>query len=434
MDQALIDRIRQDMAYEWQRTAPPEGFPKFPDIPTGRHISPEFHRLENEHLWPKVWVLAGRAEEVPGPGDYFQFKKLGVPLLVVRGTDGVIRCFSNTCQHRGAPVVREDRGSARRLRCQYHSWTYEVDGGSLVAVPDERDFVDLDWQERCLPRASCEVHGGFIFVNQDPDAQPLADWLGKAAEMLDPFQCETLREVYRESVVVPCNWKVSAEAFLEVYHFKHIHSHDGVSVLDNRGAAMGLYPNGHSRMITPYSTQACARSGMASWDDWKLLDHDGFATIDTVPAMVDCTSTAVSLFPNAIIPLGRVGFPINLFWPLDRASTRLEWIYYAPRDWDGDQLPEHWAARRQQYNRIMDEDMMNMAPMQESIESPALRGIPINYQERRIWHLHEEIDRVIGVENIPPELRIPQLLDAYVERPDGADRSVDDPAISSGRG
>ncbi len=434
MDQALIDRIRQDMAYEWQRTAPPEGFPRFPDIPTGRHISPEFHRLENEHLWPKVWVLAGRAEDVPGPGDYFQFKKLGVPLLVVRGTDGVIRCFSNTCQHRGAPVVREERGSARRLRCQYHSWTYEVDGGSLVAVPDERDFVDLDWQERCLPRASCEVHGGFIFVNQDPDAQPLADWLGKAAEMLDPFQCETLREVYRESVVVPCNWKVSAEAFLEVYHFKHIHSHDGVSVLDNRGAAMGLYPNGHSRMITPYSTQACARSGMASWDDWKLLDHDDFATIDTVPAMVDCTSTAVSLFPNAIIPLGRVGFPINLFWPLDRASTRLEWIYYAPRDWDGDQLPEHWAARRQQYNRIMDEDMMNMAPMQESIESPALRGIPINYQERRIWHLHEEIDRVIGVENIPPELRIPQLLDAYVERPDGADRSADDPAISSGRG
>ena len=73
------------------------------------------------------------------------------------------------------------------------------------------------------------------------------------AEMLEPFRAENLREVYRESRIVPCNWKVTAEAFLEVYHFRHIHSHDGVSVLDNRGAAMGLYPNGHSRMITPYS-------------------------------------------------------------------------------------------------------------------------------------------------------------------------------------
>jgi hypothetical protein len=65
----------------------------------------------------------------------------------------------------------------------------------------------------------------------------------------------------------------------------------------------------------------------------------------------------------------------------------------------------------------MAEDEANMAPMQESMESPALRGIPINYQERRIWHLHEEIDRVIGVDKIPPELRVEPVLAPYVERP-----------------
>ena len=98
------------MRYEFARTAPPDGFPAFHDIPTERHISDEFHDLEQEFLWPNTWVIAGRVEDVAEPGDYITFDDLGVPLLIVRGTDGEIRCFYNTCQHRGAPVVREDRG------------------------------------------------------------------------------------------------------------------------------------------------------------------------------------------------------------------------------------------------------------------------------------------------------------------------------------
>ena len=420
MDDELIERIKADMRYEFERTAPPEGFPAFHEISTARHTGDLFHELEQEHLWPATWVIAGRAEDVADAGDYFTFDDLGVPLLIVRGTDGEIRCFYNTCQHRGAPVVRDQRGSSRRLRCQYHSWTYEVDGGTLVSVPDERDFVDLDWEQRCLPQASCDTFAGFVFVNRDLDARPLRDWLGPVVDMLEPFQGEHLREVYRESRIVPCNWKVTAEAFLEVYHFRHIHSHDGVSVLDNRGAAMGLYRNGHSRMITPFSKQQQQRTGMAGWDDWRKQDHSPFPAIDTVPAMVDCTSTAVSLFPNAIIPLGAIGFPINLFWPIDQHTTRLDWIYYAPPPdgadrFDPDDLPERWQQRRRVYNQIMAEDEMNMAPMHSSMTSPALTGLRINYQERRIWHLHEEIDRVIGRERIPAELRLEPLLDSYLE-------------------
>ena len=225
--------------------------------------------------------------------------------------------------------------------------------------------------------------------------------------------------MYRESRIIPCNWKVTAEAFLEVYHFKHIHSHDGVSVLDNRGAAMGLYPNGHSRMITPFSKQNVERLGMERWDDWKPVNLGPFPMIEGLPDMVRCTSTAVSIFPNVIIPLGAFGFPINVFWPIDSETTRLDWIYYAlPEDgdrFDPDNLPEHWKQRRRSYNQIMAEDEMNMAPMQASMRSPALAGIPINYQERRIWHLHEQIDRIIGAERIPDEMRVAPVLGAYVE-------------------
>ena len=152
------------------------------------------------------------------------------------------------------------------------------------------------------------------------------------------------------------------------------------------------------------------------------LDFGSHEVIAGVPDMVSCTSSAVSLFPNVIIPLGSFGFPINLFWPIDKNTTRLDWIYYAPPPagadrFDPDDLPEHWQARRRAYNAIMAEDEMNMAPMQTSMESPALRGIPINYQERRIWHLHEQIDRVIGAEHVPEHLRMNQVLAPYTEFP-----------------
>jgi hypothetical protein len=154
---------------------------------------------------------------------------------------------------------------------------------------------------------------------------------------------------------------------------------------------------------------------MDSWDDWKPVAAPAGDVIDTVPDMVRCTSTAVSLFPNVIIPLGPSGFPINVFWPVDERTTRLDWIYYAKKDWEGDELPVDWQTRRAVYNQIMDEDMMNMAPMQRSIESPALTGTPINYQERRIWHLHEQIDRMIGPDRVPAELRVEQVLGPYIE-------------------
>jgi hypothetical protein len=186
-------------------------------------------------------------------------------------------------------------------------------------------------------------------------------------------------------------------------------------LLDNRGATMGLLPNGCSRMITPYSTGAAAAQGMADWSDWQHFTTPGFPDIDTISDVVRSTSAAYSLFPNLITPLGSYGFPFLLFWPIDKRTTKLDWIHYGPKDWDGDVLPPHWQKRMDGFDMIMDEDMMNMAPMQRSLESPAMRGVPINYQERRIWHFHEQLDRTIGIERIPEALRVPELLAAYIE-------------------
>jgi nitrite reductase/ring-hydroxylating ferredoxin subunit len=417
MDAPLIDRIREQMRWEFARTGPPDGFPKFPDIPGGRYTSDDFWQLEREHLWPKVWVLAGRVEDVAAVGDFMTFDELGVPVIIVRGKDERIRAFFNTCRHRGAPVVRDERGTARTLRCQYHSWTYDITNGALVSVPDERDFVGLVKEERCLATLRCEVWDGWIFVNQDPDATPLLEWLAPIPEQLAELAGPTLRTVATRSEIVECNWKVTAEAFLEVYHFRHIHQREGESHLDNRGAVMGLLPNGASRMITPFSKSSWAPLGMRDWDDFIHVEVPGFTDIATVSDIVRCTSSAYSMFPNLITPIAAYGFPFITFWPIDKRTTKIVWTHYAPVDFDpADGLPPHWERRMDNFDRIMGEDFENMAPMQRSLESPALTGIPINYQERRIWHFNEQVDRMIGIDRTPPALRVEQLLDSYVER------------------
>jgi len=311
--------------------------------------------------------------------------------------------------------VRDERGHARTLRCQYHSWSYDITDGSLTAVPDERDFVGLNRAERCLPQIRCEVWDGWVFVNQDTSATPLLEWMGPIPAQLAELQGPTLQTVARRTEVVPCNWKVTAEAFLEVYHFRHIHQKDGDSHLDNRGATMGLLPNGCSRMVTPFSGSSYKNLGMETWDDWKHWEVPGFIDIPTVNPMVRCTSSAYSIFPNLITPIAAYGFPFITFWPIDKGTTRIDWTHYAPLDFDpSNGLPPHWEARMENFDRIMGEDFENMAPMQRSLESPAMRGVPINYQERRIWHFHEEVDRMIGIDRIPEHLRVKQLMAPYV--------------------
>lgn len=251
---------------------------------------------------------------------------------------------------------------------------------------------------------------------------PLLEWLApipeQLAELQGPsLQGPSLRTVARRSEVVACNWKITAEAFLEVYHFRHIHSRNGDTHLDNRGATMGLLPNGSSRMVTPFSKSACAALGMAGWDDWQHHVEPGFTDIGSVSDMVRSTSAAYSIFPNLITPIAAPGFPFITFWPLDKRTTRIDWTHYAPIEFEpASGLPAQWQRRMDVFDEIMAEDFANLAPMQRSLESPATRGVPINYQERRIWHFHEQVDRMIGVDRIPPVLRVEQLLDRYVER------------------
>ncbi|MFK7918570.1 MAG: aromatic ring-hydroxylating dioxygenase subunit alpha [Ilumatobacter sp.] len=415
LSEALVERLSRDMHYEMNRTGPPEGFPAFPDIPSDRYTSREFYELEQRHLWQNTWICAGRESDLADNGSYFLFDELGPPLIVIRGKDGQVRCFSNTCMHRGAPVVREPTGTVRNLRCQYHAWTYDTTDGRLIAVTDERDFPGLCKEDKGLPQISCGTWGGWVWINMNPDAMPLMEFLGEFAVEMAQFQPERLQLVGTDHRVIDCNWKVALEAFQEVYHFRFIHDRDGKSTLDSRGGTMGLLPNGNSRMVVPFSKHIREAAGMQSITDFKKIPNSfGFEAIDTVHPIVYSTSYAFTVFPNVITPVSATGIPWLVFFPDGPGRTHIKIYHFATPENIGD--TDAWERRIAGFAALIDEDVENLNPMDRAMNSPLFHSVPISYQERRLWHMNETIDRTIGVERIPEELRVAQLLGDHIER------------------
>jgi phenylpropionate dioxygenase-like ring-hydroxylating dioxygenase large terminal subunit len=402
MDNQTVQRFLDGMKHEAERTAPPSDFPRLPDIPAGRYVDPEFLALERRFLWKKSWLYACHMDEIPQAGSFLLIRPAGAAILVVRDKEGTVRAFYNTCRHRGAPVVKDEKGCAPGFACPYHGWTYALDG-KLVSLRDKRDFVGLDMSERSLVQLRCERFYNWVFINEDPDAEPLVRHFAPFGEFFTQFQPEIWRFVAKEQFEVQCNVKVLMDAFLEVYHLKSIHQNTVDRFLDYRGTTIALYRNGHSLMVTPNRRP-----------DWVDPGTRGMRRIETATVISSKNNPSFNFYPNLVVPVDPSGAPFLIFWPTSDTTMRIECHWFAP-DWGEGPPHELWPVRIRNFDRILDEDLQFAAAIQQSVMSPGFKGMPLNYQERRIYHWHEELDRRIGSERIPAHLRVPPLLERYRE-------------------
>ena len=394
-----IEKLYRLMEFEAARTSPPVGFPALPDIPAGRYTDPAFFELEQTHIWQKSWLFAAHIDELPLPGSYRRWDNAGQPVVIVHGDDGVIRAFYNTCRHRGAPVVTEESGRRARLTCKYHGWTY-THQGDLVSVRDPEDFSDLDMSCRGLIGIRCEMFGNLIFLNFDKNAPSLLEWLGPIADEWTEFQFDKCRLAARHSFVLDCNWKIAMEANTEVYHVKSIHPTTVAPVLDDRRNVNTLYPNGHGRMVAPRPAgKNSAMSLPASPNE-----------IDTVGEIARTCTQSYGIFPNWVSPLNHLVLPPLLFWPLGIDKCLFETWTMAP-DWGDNPAPDIWTENEgEQLVKVLQEDTEFGKQIQRSVESWGFKGVPLSYQEARIYHWNQAADKMIGVNNIPETLSVEQVI------------------------
>ena len=194
-------------------------------IPAARYYDPAFFALERERLWPHVWQMACRLEEIPDVGDFVEYRILDQSIIVVRVDTDTIKGYFNACRHRATKLV-DDRGNceAKGFVCPFHGWCWTLDGtNSFVYQPELFSEAALDPDELRLVECQVDTWAGCAFVNMDADAPPLRATLGSLPELLDPLHVADMRTTWWQSTILPANWKLAMEAFFEGYHVMQTH-------------------------------------------------------------------------------------------------------------------------------------------------------------------------------------------------------------------
>jgi phenylpropionate dioxygenase-like ring-hydroxylating dioxygenase large terminal subunit len=192
-------------------------------IPKQRYYDPEFFRLEAERLWPRVWQMACRLEEIPNVHDFVEYEILDQSVIVVHTEAGVV-ALQNACRHRGVRVV-QGRGTCERgFTCPFHGWCYAADGTNTV-VTSKRSFSEHNLQagDLDLVPVRCETWGGCAWINLDADAPPLRQCIEPVATILDAWEVDSMRAEWWYAARLPVNWKLAEEAFQEQYHVLETH-------------------------------------------------------------------------------------------------------------------------------------------------------------------------------------------------------------------
>ena len=380
---------------------------KHPQLGTARlstepYVSQEDFALERDQVFRRCWLNVGRVEEIPEAGDYC-VRTIAIckaSILLIRGSDGIVRGFHNVCSHRSNRLVHEERGACGgALHCSFHNWTYN-DKGALIHVPDEDNFHELDKHDHGLAPVNTETWEGFIFINLDTDpAETLREYLGGVVERLDGCPFHEMRLFQHYKVEEHANWKVMLDAQNELYHLPYLHRRTLGDVFAKKASSKSRFTdftlygyhnswsgeNGQSQKLTPFKIALIPiGKNPPKFDvEHRLGDINHF-----------------NLFPNTVLTLYRVGNFTSCitynFWPI--AVDRTIWeirFYFREATSIRERLQQEYF--KSLIRETLQEDSVTHENVQAGVATRAKSHIFLQDDELPIRHFRSVLEHHIGL-------------------------------------
>lgn len=288
-------------------------------LPSSVYTDPLVFELEREKLFKRHWTAAGFAHEILEPGDAIPVETAGVPIILVRGNDHVVRAFVNVCRHRASTVLQAPVSGRKTLICPFHSWTYELDG-RLKAAPywdGSRSGGQPDADEHALLPVSCEVWENLIFVNLDADAAPLKEALAPILDRWQTYGLSKLTPVHTAEAVIPANWKIVIEGFLEPYHEQWVH----------KNISMRLDADGNRTwsFVTEDHVIGLVDQPISEGDDHPI---SGLTRVPGMPVTGPAPTELLLLFPTTSLNLLDDHWVQTIWSPVSVKETRWRSTWY----------------------------------------------------------------------------------------------------------
>jgi phenylpropionate dioxygenase-like ring-hydroxylating dioxygenase large terminal subunit len=239
-------------------------------VPASHYLDPDRWATEMDRIFKRVPLMLALAGEIREPGDYKAMTVMEVPVLIMRGRDRQIRAFVNSCSHRGAVVVEDGLGHAKRLACPYHNWVYNSEG-DLVSLTDRREFGEIDQSCLGLTPLPVAARAGLVFVILTPGVHlDIDSFMNGYDSVLEHFRFDTWELKWRQEIVGP-NWKVAYDGYLDFYHLPFLHRETFGTDISNKAIYTAWGP--HQRVQAPDPKLLDLRD--VPEDEWNINRLDG---------------------------------------------------------------------------------------------------------------------------------------------------------------
>lgn len=354
------------------------------------YCDPDFYRLDLELVYHREWIFAGHDCEIAAPGAWFTLQVGDYPVVVVRGANGEIRAFHNTCRHRGSRVCTTDHGKSARLVCPYHQWTYDLDGKLLYAREQGEGFDPSLYR---LGAVHCLSVAGYIFVCVAEQAPDPEGFRALAEEYWGPHKLADAKIAYESTIIERGNWKLVWENNRECYHCRSNHP-ELIRTFPETPAVTGVSGASSEPEITDHWAMCEARGFPSKF----ILDERGQYRATRVPLLRAAQSYTMSgeaavkkpLVGDDMRSLGScIFFHYPTTWnhtlvdsglsfrvlPISATETQVttKWLVHRDAvegvDYDLTNLTEVWIATNDADRRIVEEN-------QRGILSPAYQPGP----------------------------------------------------------